>query len=132
MISRDGYFPGDETIVIYSGDYFGQNRVHCECPFSEMHGKEHPIQSWTGSGKVRSLSPVSERLVTSTTEQRALQKLRRRHRDVGPTYQPRKIKKSRYKLRYETSSESSSSITASPNLYQKMKVYAIHPKIIFF
>ena len=116
VISRDGLFPCDEITVLYSGDFFGPNRVHCECPFSEMHGKEHPIQSWTRSRKVRSLSTVRERLMTSTTEQRALQKLRRRHRDVGPTYQPRRIKKSRYRVRYKTSSESSSSITASPDI----------------
>ena len=116
VISRDGLFPGVEITVLYSGDYFGPNRVHCKCPFSEMHGKDHPIQSWTHSGKVRSLSTVRERLVTSTTEQRALQKFCRRHRDVGPSHQPRRIKKSRYRVRYETSSESSSSITASPDI----------------
>ena len=132
VISRNGLFPGDEITVLYSGDYFGPNRVHCECPFSEMHGKEHPIQSWTRSGKVRSLSTVSERLVTSTTEQRALQKLRRRHRDVGPTYQPRRIKKSRYRVRYETSSESSSSITASPDISENESLGISSEANLFF
>ena len=75
MTPRDVFFPGVEITVLYSGDYCGPNRVHCESPVSEMHGKGHPIQSWKRSEKIRNLT--AERLVKSTTEQRALQKLRK-------------------------------------------------------
>ena len=113
VTSSAGISPGDEITVLYSGDYFGPERKFCECPHTEMHGKSHSMQSWTRSGRIRALRFSKSRLAKEEFEKKALQKLRKRHRDIGLTYQSRVTKRSRYRVRLLSCSDSSASRASS-------------------
>ena len=43
-----------ELTVDYGGKYF-DNRVNCECPYAEFHGKTDVLDGWTRSGRERPL-----------------------------------------------------------------------------
>ena len=48
-----GIQKGEEITVNYGDEYFGPNRMFCECPHSAFHGTNPAvINSWTRSGKV--------------------------------------------------------------------------------
>ena len=56
VTAKRGISPGQEVTVFYGGDYFGENRVGCQCPFIEYHGSNVRIfDSWTRSGRQRTL-----------------------------------------------------------------------------
>ena len=45
--------PGQEITVLYSGGYFGPNRINCQCPHVEIHGADlYVFATQTRSGKV--------------------------------------------------------------------------------
>ena len=45
--------PGQEITVLYSGVYFGPNRINCQCPREEFHGSDsYVFATRTRSGKV--------------------------------------------------------------------------------
>ena len=45
---------GEEVTVRYGGDFFGPDRMFCECPHAEFRGSTSVIlRNWTRSGKVK-------------------------------------------------------------------------------
>ena len=45
--------PGHEILVLYSGGYFGLNRVNCQCPDVEFHVAEpYAFAAKTRSGSI--------------------------------------------------------------------------------
>ena len=65
VIAKKGINPDEEVTVFYGGDYFGDNRVECQCPFTEFHGPSVRLfDSWTRSGRKRT---VPYRHLTETT-----------------------------------------------------------------
>ena len=45
--------PGQEITVLYSGGYFGPNRINCQCLHEELHGADpYVFATRTRSGKV--------------------------------------------------------------------------------
>ena len=54
VATTKGIQKGEEITVNYGGEYFGPNRMFCECPHSAFHGPNAAvINSWTRSGKVK-------------------------------------------------------------------------------
>ena len=106
VTSSSGLKRGDEVTVLYGGEFFGPNRLNCECPHKEMHSDGQHLLAWTRSGRVRVVPELQPRVPISTSDV-AVPKERVRRRDIGPTYQSRIKMKARYRVNYAESSSSS-------------------------
>ena len=52
-VGEKSILPGQEITVLYSGGYFGPNRINCQCPHVEFHGADpYVFATRTRSGKV--------------------------------------------------------------------------------
>ena len=52
-VGTKSILPGQEITVLYSGGYFGPNRINCQCPHVEFHGVDlYVFATRTRSGKV--------------------------------------------------------------------------------
>ena len=52
-VGAKSILPGQEKTVLYSGYYFGPNRIKCQCPHMEFHGADpYVFTTRTRSGKV--------------------------------------------------------------------------------
>ena len=127
-----GIQPGDEITVLYGGEYFGPNRMNCECPHKELHGSTELLSSWTRSGRIRVENEVcvpSATSPSSATDCNAGSRLTKRRRNFGvtykkirnsgatykqsrsraATYKPRSVNKVRCRVNYHQDSSSASS-----------------------
>ena len=63
-----GVQKGEEITVNFGGEYFGPNRMFCECPHTSLHGHQPVINSWTRAGRVKPFVaiPTSSSLIDET------------------------------------------------------------------
>ena len=107
VTSCSGLKRGDEVTVLYGGQFFGPNRMNCECPQKEMHSEGQHLLAWTRSSRVRVVPELQPRVPVPITSDVAVPKERVRRRDIRPTYQSRIKMKARYRVNYAESSSSS-------------------------
>ena len=66
VTAKKGISSGQEVTVFYGGEFFGENRVECQCPFVEYHGPGVRLyDSWTRSGRQRFLPRIPSVVPTS-------------------------------------------------------------------
>ena len=103
-----GVQKGEEITVNYGGEYFGPNRMFCECPHASLHGHQPVTNSWTRSGRVKPVVaiPTSSSLIDETASSLVVfpslsstpysQSKRQFKQRSNCSYNSRRIRKRRY------------------------------------